>query len=149
MSPAAPVQSRYSTEELVELRRSALRYARSFPAGDERNKHRKVAISLRVLYRRRDWLSVRSLKDTPAPQPVSLPNECRPDLLVYMVRIGSRKWTRLKLSTRQAARYVASSFIESHDPIAILPFPVIGALDKFVVWPCHFLNSDNAPPNDR
>jgi hypothetical protein len=66
MSPAEPIQSRYTAEELVELRRNALRYARSFPAGDERNKHRKVAISLRVLFRSRNWLSVRSLKGAPA-----------------------------------------------------------------------------------
>jgi hypothetical protein len=33
-----------------------LRYARSFPPGDERNQHRKVAVRLRLLFKNEKWL---------------------------------------------------------------------------------------------
>lgn len=59
MSSASPVpisERLYSIEELVELRRNTLRYARAFPPGDERNRHRLVAVSLRTLFRRQNWL---------------------------------------------------------------------------------------------
>ena len=56
MSPAEPPERLYTVEELVELRRNTLRYARSVPAGDERNKHRQVALSLRALFRGEKWL---------------------------------------------------------------------------------------------
>jgi hypothetical protein len=52
----------YSIEELVELRRNTLRYARSVPAGDERNKHRQVALSLRILFRGEKWLQAHTRK---------------------------------------------------------------------------------------
>jgi hypothetical protein len=52
----------YSIEELVELRRNTLRYARSVPAGDERNKHRRVAVSLRILFRGEKWLQAHTRK---------------------------------------------------------------------------------------
>jgi hypothetical protein len=34
----------YSKAELIEHRRNILRYARSFPPGSERNRHRQIAL---------------------------------------------------------------------------------------------------------
>jgi hypothetical protein len=53
----------YSKAELIEHRRNILRYARSFPPGAERNQHRQVALSLRALFKDRDWLEAHVLKD--------------------------------------------------------------------------------------
>jgi hypothetical protein len=53
----------YSQAELVEHRRNILRYARSFPPGPERNQHRQIALSLRALFRRKEWLEAHVLKD--------------------------------------------------------------------------------------
>jgi hypothetical protein len=50
------VERLYSLEELTELRRNTLRYARAFPPGNERNRHRQVAVSLRSLFRGQKWL---------------------------------------------------------------------------------------------
>jgi len=48
---------RYSIDEVVELRRKTLRYARSFPPGAERNRHRQIAMLLRGLLRKnKTWL---------------------------------------------------------------------------------------------
>ena len=49
------VERLYSLDELTKLRRTMLRYARSFPPGDERNHHRQVALSLRRLFRNEEW----------------------------------------------------------------------------------------------
>jgi hypothetical protein len=49
-------QPLFSKAELLEYRRNILRYARSFPPGPERNQHRQVALSLRALFRNREWL---------------------------------------------------------------------------------------------
>ena len=46
----------YSLDELTDLRRTMLRYARSFPSGSQRNQHRQVAVSLRRLFRNEKWL---------------------------------------------------------------------------------------------
>jgi hypothetical protein len=43
------VERLYSLEELRGLRRNLLRYARTFPPGDERNQHFRVAVSFRAL----------------------------------------------------------------------------------------------------
>ena len=43
------VERLYSLDELMELRRYVLRYARTFPPGDERNQHLHVAVSLRAV----------------------------------------------------------------------------------------------------
>ncbi len=57
MISAEPLVERlYSLEELTELRRNTLRYARAFPPGSERNQHRQVAVSLRKLFRGKKWL---------------------------------------------------------------------------------------------
>jgi hypothetical protein len=53
----------YSATELVEKRRSILRYARSFPPGIERNYHRQVALSLRALFSDEAWLAAHTIKD--------------------------------------------------------------------------------------
>jgi hypothetical protein len=46
----------YSKAELIELRRSVLLYARSFPPGFERNQRRQLARSLRRLFKDTKWL---------------------------------------------------------------------------------------------
>jgi hypothetical protein len=47
----------FCLEDLIEKRRSVLRYARTFPPGAERNQHRQVAVSLRALFRNKNWLA--------------------------------------------------------------------------------------------
>jgi hypothetical protein len=61
MSSAEIIQSRYTVEELINLRRNTLRYARSFPPGAERNRHRQVAASLRTLFQNNGWLKAYTL----------------------------------------------------------------------------------------
>jgi hypothetical protein len=60
MSPIRPkpgdIVSRYTRVELFTIRRSTLRFARSFPPGPERNQHRQIAVSLRALFRSKKWL---------------------------------------------------------------------------------------------
>ena len=51
-----PVERLYSLDELLELRRNVLRYARTFPPGHERNQHRHLAVSLRTLFKNEKWL---------------------------------------------------------------------------------------------
>jgi hypothetical protein len=60
---SAPNHPLYSQAELLELRRNILRYARAFPPGPERNQHRQVALSLRALFRNREWLDCHMLND--------------------------------------------------------------------------------------
>jgi len=50
------VERLYSLEELRGLRRNLLRYARTFPPGDERNQHFRVAVSFRALLKNEKWL---------------------------------------------------------------------------------------------
>jgi hypothetical protein len=50
------VERLYSLDELVEMRRNTLRFARTFPPGSERNSHRQLATSLRMLFRDKKWL---------------------------------------------------------------------------------------------
>jgi hypothetical protein len=52
---------RYSNAELIEQRRNILRYARSLPPGPERNQHRKIAFSLRSLFRNKIWLATHTV----------------------------------------------------------------------------------------
>jgi hypothetical protein len=58
------VERLYSMDELVELRRYVLRYARTFPSGDERNQHLHIAVSLRALFRNEKWLRDHVRKDS-------------------------------------------------------------------------------------
>jgi hypothetical protein len=48
---------RYTQAELMECRRNILRYARLFPPGPQRDQHRRIALSLRTLFRNAKWLS--------------------------------------------------------------------------------------------
>jgi hypothetical protein len=50
------VEHLYSLDELLELRRNVLRYARTFPPGDERNQHLQVAVALRAPFKNEKWL---------------------------------------------------------------------------------------------
>jgi hypothetical protein len=52
----------YSLDELTELRRNTLRYARTFPPGNERNQHRQLAVSLRTLFKDEKWLRTHTLE---------------------------------------------------------------------------------------
>ena len=52
---SAPPQL-YTTQELHDLRRSVVRFARTFPCGPERNQHRQIALSLRALFKNDAWL---------------------------------------------------------------------------------------------
>ena len=49
-------QTRYTVEQLLELRRQMLRFARSLPPGPARNERRQIAESLRMLFKNREWL---------------------------------------------------------------------------------------------
>ena len=56
MASVEPLFARfYTQDELTELRRNTLRYARSFPPGDERNQHRRLAVSRRTLFKGEKW----------------------------------------------------------------------------------------------
>lgn len=56
----------FSHEELIDLRRNTLLYARTFPIGAERNQHRQIALSLRALFRNKQWLATHAT-DQPLP----------------------------------------------------------------------------------
>jgi hypothetical protein len=47
----------YTREELVELVRDNVRYARAFPPGPQRNQHRQIVASLRALFKNKNWLN--------------------------------------------------------------------------------------------
>lgn len=55
-------EPRYSTSDLHELRRQMLRYSRSIPPGPERNQHLQIAISLRRLFKNREWLEAHTVE---------------------------------------------------------------------------------------
>jgi hypothetical protein len=46
----------YAIDELRVIRREMLLYARMHPPGPQRNQHRQTALSLRTLFRNKDWL---------------------------------------------------------------------------------------------
>jgi hypothetical protein len=54
---APPHHLLYCLDDLIEKRRNVLRFARAFPPGAERDQHRQVAASLRVLFRNKYWLA--------------------------------------------------------------------------------------------
>ena len=72
-------EPRRSIEEFIQLRREMLRYARTFPPGAERNQRRQIALSLRGLFRNRNWLDAHTwegaarLFDRPSPSFVRKP----------------------------------------------------------------------------
>jgi hypothetical protein len=49
-------EQRHSIEEFIQIRRDMLRCARSFPPGPDRNQRRQIALSLRALFKNKDWL---------------------------------------------------------------------------------------------
>jgi hypothetical protein len=65
MLSAETIQGRYTAEELIELRRTTLRYARSFPPGEERNRHRQIATSLRRLFQSDGWFKAHTTRWKP------------------------------------------------------------------------------------
>ena len=68
MTTVEPVFARlYSLDELLELRRNVLRYARACPQGNERNQHRQVAVSLRALFKDQKWLQSHTLEGAMLP----------------------------------------------------------------------------------
>ena len=52
----------YSESGLIEPRRNILRYARSFPPGLERNKHRHIASLFRALCKNATWLDAHTIE---------------------------------------------------------------------------------------
>jgi hypothetical protein len=56
----------YTSQELYELRRNVVRFARTFPPGSERNQHRQIALSLRALFRNSAWLLNHVVEDRAA-----------------------------------------------------------------------------------
>jgi hypothetical protein len=54
--------TRYSHGQLVQLRRTMLRFSRSIPPGSERNQHLQIAISLRRLFKNKAWLAAHTAK---------------------------------------------------------------------------------------
>jgi hypothetical protein len=50
-------QDCYTMEELLQLRRQMLRFARSLPPGPERNARRQIELSLRSLFKNKAWLA--------------------------------------------------------------------------------------------
>jgi hypothetical protein len=52
----------YAIDELRVMRREILRYARMYPAGPQRNQHRQTALSLRRLFRNKDWLDTYTIE---------------------------------------------------------------------------------------
>jgi hypothetical protein len=59
---ATPDYPLYCLDEFIEKRRSILRYARTFPPGAERNQHRQIAVSPRVLFRNKIWLATNTIR---------------------------------------------------------------------------------------
>jgi hypothetical protein len=56
-----PTNPRYTKAELIGLRRTMLLYCRSFPAGNERNQHWQIALSLRRLFKNKAWMDAHAL----------------------------------------------------------------------------------------
>jgi hypothetical protein len=59
--PEPEADTRREMAYFIELRRSVLRYARTFPPGAERDRHRQIALSLRRLFRNKTWLESHAL----------------------------------------------------------------------------------------
>jgi hypothetical protein len=57
-----PERTLYSKAELIEHRRSILRYARSFPPGSKRNQHRQAALLFRALFKNKTWLDAHTIE---------------------------------------------------------------------------------------
>src|SRR6202171_5331717 len=86
------VERLYSLDELTELRRNVLRYARTFPPGDERNQHLQVAVALRALFKGEKWRRTHTLEGAMLSTDRSGRNEGVPSHDTYRgpVRAGFR-----------------------------------------------------------
>ena len=62
MTTVPLVKPLYTVDELAELRRTMLRYARYFPPGAERNQHLQIAVSLHRLFRNEKWFAAHTIK---------------------------------------------------------------------------------------
>ncbi|WP_172806133.1 hypothetical protein [Bradyrhizobium erythrophlei] len=54
----------YTIQELIDLRRQMLLFARSLPRGPKRNDRRQTANSLRRLYKNKAWLSTHTVEES-------------------------------------------------------------------------------------
>ena len=73
MTAVEPLVERlYSLDELLELRRDMLRFARFLPQGPRRNELRQTASSLRALLKRKDFLDANTphVRQTSVSRPV-------------------------------------------------------------------------------
>jgi hypothetical protein len=52
----------YAIDELRVMRRELLLNARMYPPGPQRNEHRQTALSLRSLFRNKDWLDAYTIE---------------------------------------------------------------------------------------
>jgi hypothetical protein len=52
----------YAIDELRVMRRELLLIARMYPPGPQRNEHRQTALSLRSLFRNKDWLDAYTIE---------------------------------------------------------------------------------------
>jgi hypothetical protein len=57
-------RTRYTVEQLLELRRQMLRFARSMPPGSARNERRQIADSLRRLFKNEEWLAAHLVEES-------------------------------------------------------------------------------------
>jgi hypothetical protein len=57
-------QTGYTVEQLLELRRQMLRFARSMPPGPARNERRQIGDSLRRLFRKKEWLDAHLVEES-------------------------------------------------------------------------------------
>ena len=69
--PVPAYKQRYSMEELIGLRRTILRAARSLPRGPERNYKIHIEQSLRTLFKDQNWLDAHLTEDQPTAAPSS------------------------------------------------------------------------------
>jgi hypothetical protein len=66
-------EQRHSIEEFIQIRRDMLRYARLLPPGPDRNQRRQIALSLRSLFKNKNWLNAHTwegaalVTDDPSP----------------------------------------------------------------------------------
>lgn len=52
---------RFSMAELYELRGVIVRHSRTLPPGRDRNEHRQIATSIRLLFKNRKWLALHTV----------------------------------------------------------------------------------------
>jgi hypothetical protein len=57
-------EQRYRIVELAQLRRQFLQYSRSVPPGPERNQHLQIAVSLRRLFKDKEWLDAHTVESS-------------------------------------------------------------------------------------